>query len=42
MEETIVINGHTVKIKYAAQNDPCALENIRKLLEQQLVVQKTP
>ncbi len=42
MEETIIIDGRTVKIKYAKKNNPCAVENIRRLLEQQIVTPKAP
>lgn len=42
MEETIIVNGHMVKIKYARQNNPCTLENLRSLLEKQIIAPKTP
>lgn len=40
MEETILIEGHKVKIRYAGQNNPNALQSMRELMEQQEIVPK--
>lgn len=41
MEEIILIESHKVKIRYAGQNNPDALQNMRKLMEQQKIVPKS-